>query len=304
MSIFFMMVGLPYSGKSVYAEGLREKFGAEIHSSDAIRAEILGDVQDQTNNQIVFDTLHKRVISDLSAGKNVIYDATNINYKRRIDMLNRLSKVKCQKVCIVMATPFHECEERSKHRERVVPHEVLVRMYKNFWLPYWYEGWDAIELVYPDNFEPYSVSDLFNRDGGLNSFEQDNPHHTFTVGHHCIATYGLVSDGSTELQEAALLHDIGKPFTKSFVNSKGETTEIAHYYEHQHVSAYDSLFYSNPSLNRLYIANIIQLHMRPFELERDPHSGKAQKRFKKLVGNKLYSDVMKLHAADIEAKGT
>lgn len=41
MSIFFMMVGLPYSGKSVYAEGLREKFGAEIHSSDAIRAEIL-----------------------------------------------------------------------------------------------------------------------------------------------------------------------------------------------------------------------------------------------------------------------
>lgn len=40
MPIFFMMVGLPYSGKSVYAEGLREKFGAEIHSSDAIRAEI------------------------------------------------------------------------------------------------------------------------------------------------------------------------------------------------------------------------------------------------------------------------
>lgn len=165
MSIFFMMVGLPYSGKSVYAEGLREKFGAEIHSSDAIRAEILGNVQDQTNNQIVFDTLHKRVISDLSAGKNVIYDATNINYKRRIDLLNRLSKVKCQKVCIVMATPFHECEERSKHRERVVPHEVLVRTYKNFWIPYWYEGWDVIELVYPDNFEPYSVSDLFNRDG-------------------------------------------------------------------------------------------------------------------------------------------
>ncbi len=86
MSIFFMMVGLPYSGKSVYAEGLREKFGAEIHSSDAIRAEILGNVQDQTNNQIVFDTLHKRVISDLSAGKNVIYDATNINYKRPIDL--------------------------------------------------------------------------------------------------------------------------------------------------------------------------------------------------------------------------
>ena len=53
MPIFFMMVGLPYSGKSVYAEGLREKFGAEIHSSDAIRAEILGDVQDQDRKSVV-----------------------------------------------------------------------------------------------------------------------------------------------------------------------------------------------------------------------------------------------------------
>lgn len=304
MSIFFMMVGLPYSGKSSYAEELKNSVGAEIHSSDALRCELFGNEQDQTDNPLVFSTLHKRIITDLKAGRNVIFDATNISYKRRIDTLNRLSKTGCQKVCIVMATPFAECVERGKHRERVVPYEVLERMYKSFWLPWWYEGWDAIELVYPDGFQPYSVNELFNREGGLNTFEQDNPHHAFTVGHHCIATYGLVSDGSPELQEAALLHDIGKPFTKSFVNSKGETTEVAHYYEHQHVSAYDSLFYSDPKLNRLYVANIIQHHMRPFELERDPKSAKARKRFKKLLGSKLYSDVMKLHAADIEAKGT
>ena len=43
---FIMMVGLPYSGKSYYAEKLSKEYGAVIHSSDAIRAEILGDVQD------------------------------------------------------------------------------------------------------------------------------------------------------------------------------------------------------------------------------------------------------------------
>lgn len=46
---FIMMVGLPYSGKSYYAEKLSKEYGAVVHSSDAIRAEILGDVQDQNN---------------------------------------------------------------------------------------------------------------------------------------------------------------------------------------------------------------------------------------------------------------
>lgn len=80
---FIMMVGLPYSGKSYYAEKLSKEYGAVAHSSDAIRAEILGDVQDQNNNGKVFEVLHRRVYDDLSNGKSVIYDATNINYKRR-----------------------------------------------------------------------------------------------------------------------------------------------------------------------------------------------------------------------------
>ena len=89
-----MMVGLPYSGKSCYAKKLKEEFNAVIHSSDAIREEILGDVQDQNNNGMVFDVLHRRVIEDLSNGRNVIYDATNINYKRRMDTIQRLFRAK------------------------------------------------------------------------------------------------------------------------------------------------------------------------------------------------------------------
>lgn len=70
---FIMMVGLPYSGKSYYAEKLSKEYGAVVYSSDAIRAEILGDVQDQNNNGKVFEVLHRRVYDDLSNGKSVIY---------------------------------------------------------------------------------------------------------------------------------------------------------------------------------------------------------------------------------------
>ena len=203
-----------------------------------------------------------------------------------------------------MATPFSECVERSKCRERVVPYEVLERMYKSIWIPQYYEGWDRIEIVYPDGFKTLDTKELFWGENGLAWINQDNPHHNLTVGAHCIATYANIHGGSPELYEAAMLHDIGKPFTKAFKNSKGDDTDIAHYYEHHHVSAYDSLFYISPALDVLYVAGLIQWHMRPFELERVPKSQKALEKFKRLIGEKMYNDVMVLHEADIKAKGT
>lgn len=299
--LFFMMVGLPYSGKSERALKLRHEFNAVIHSSDAIREEVLGDVQDQANNAKVFEVLHDRVKRDLLAGKNVIYDATNINYKRRKAFLDELTNIPCSKICEFMATPPKLCYSRSLHRARVVPWDVFDRMYRNIWVPYFYEGWDYIELVYPDEFTPYDASELFNGENGLNRLEHDNPHHTFSVGHHCLAAYVLVRDGSNELQEAALLHDIGKPYTKTFTNSKGEVTEVAHYYDHHNVSAYDSLFYSNPQYDRLYIANLVQWHMRPYEIKKSHNPGRTAAKFEKLIGSEMYKDVMALHAADLKA---
>lgn len=300
--ILFMMVGLPGGGKTIKAGELAKEFNAKIHSSDAIREEILGDVNCQDSNSKVFEVLHSRVMEDLSQGRNTVYDATNINYKRRHEFLQQLNKFACQKVCIFMATPFEMCVARNEQRERKVPYEVLARMYKSIWIPYYYEGWDRIEFVYPEEAFTLSVDELFNKPTtGLNWLSQDNPHHTYSIGHHCSATYGCIASSSPELQEAALLHDIGKPFTKSFINSKGELTEVAHYYEHHHVSAYDSLFYSNPKLDRLYIANVIQWHMRPFELERVPHAEKAMQKFKRLIGEKMFTDVMLLHEADKKA---
>lgn len=87
MQFFCMMTGLPGSGKSWYAEN--ELPNTVIHSSDAIRDELLGDVSDQNHQELVFQTLHDRVLSDLRAGKDVVYDATNISYKRRMGFLHQ-----------------------------------------------------------------------------------------------------------------------------------------------------------------------------------------------------------------------
>ena len=91
-----MIVGLPASGKSTYAKELSEKYNANIHSSDVIREELSGDVNNQNINSKVFQTLHSRIKEDLRNGKNCIYDATNINYKRRMAFLQELNKIPCE----------------------------------------------------------------------------------------------------------------------------------------------------------------------------------------------------------------
>lgn len=299
--LFIMMAGLPYSGKSVHANYLSEKYNAVIHSSDSIRAELFGDVQDQEHNPKVFETLHQRVRDDLSNGKNVIYDATNLSYKRRMSTLQYLSKTGCEKVCMFMATPFDEIVERSKHRDRVVPYEVLERMYKSIWIPNTYEGWDNVELVYPHDFVMDGALKLLT---SLRSIPHDNPHHSQTIGDHCISVANILYDkgASIELRVAGFLHDIGKPFTKSFLDSKGNPSEIAHYYGHHHVSAYDSLFYILfDYVDTLHVATIINWHMRPYEIEKSPNPERLCEKFKSLVGERIYNDVMTLHEADLEA---
>ena len=146
--IIFMMVGLPGSGKSYQAKLLSEQYKASIHSSDSIREELYGDPRIQDNHELVFRTLHQRVKEDLHNNKNTIYDATNINYKRRKAFLQELSNTECWKVCVFVSTPYKVCLERNKSRNAVVPEDVIKNMLEHFWVPQNYEGWDDIVIVH------------------------------------------------------------------------------------------------------------------------------------------------------------
>lgn len=297
---FTMMVGLVGSGKSTYAKQLAEETNAIICSSDAIREELCGDENSQDNNEEVFKILHSRIKKNLKNGKNVIYDATNINSKRRRAFLSELKRIQCVKKCVVMATPFEVCCNQNESRNRVVPYEVIERMYKNWNTPYWFEGWNEIEIKFPDAFEINNVIGIWISDHM--DYDQDNPHHSCTLGQHCNLVGHALKDDML-LHCAGLLHDCGKPFTKSFINSKGEETDIAHFYQHHCVGAYDSLFFKYPDeVDRLDVSVLINLHMMPYFWEKDKeHGEKTRQKYQKLWGDGLYNNVMKLHEADKNA---
>lgn len=139
--VFIMMCGLVASGKSYKAKELAKDYDATIFSSDDLREELFGDVNNQEHNQEVFIELHRRIKECLRGDKSAIMDSTNISYKRRLAFLQELKNIPCEKICVLMATPYEECLRRNAERERKVPEYAIEKMYRQFDPPYWYEGW-------------------------------------------------------------------------------------------------------------------------------------------------------------------
>lgn len=297
MNKLIMMVGLPGSGKSTIAKELSYRENAILHSSDDLREELFGDANNQEKNELIFQELHKRIHRDLSGGKSVIYDATNSSYKKRKVFFQTL-KIKCYKECYMVATPYEKCLEQNRNRSRRVPDEVIENIYKGFFIPQYFEGWDNIEIIhnYDDNFD---MAELFD---DLDTVSQDNTYHTLTIGEHCkkCMEYIKANCDYDVLEIAALMHDIGKKFTKKFEDSKGNPTDEAHFYGHQNVSAYMSLFYlKNMSKEKLLeVTKYIQWHMHPLNISTE----KARRRTINLLGDEFYKNLMLLHEADNYAK--
>lgn len=304
----YMMIGLPASGKSTIAEKISKSEGAIIVSSDEIRKELLGDINDQSKNELIFKTIEDRIKFYLANKQDVIFDATNINYKRRRGFLHGLG-MKVKKIAVLVATPYEECLIRNAKRERKVPEEVIKKMYYSFYIPQYYEGFDEIEIASNPLEWDEKVQKQYTMVNLLESMNipQDNPWHTLTVRQHCEKVQELldkdIMNHKYYMRDIGIFHDIGKVQTKSFVNSKGEITDVAHYYNHEKVSAYISVL---PILWTRYIpkedlikrANLIQWHMiLHFNWEE-----KTINRYKKMLGEKVWKELEIIHKADCEAR--
>ena len=134
-------------------------------------------------------------------------------------------------------------------------------MLKRFQAPYYDEGLDEIKIILPDSFNSLLYSDRAMQNMMI---PHDNPHHTLPVSLHCREAYEYANYNKkykdSDVILAALRHDIGKPYTKAFVDSKGNPCAVAHYYQHQCVGAWMS-YGMGCSIE---IAWLISVHMDPF----------------------------------------
>ena len=282
MSELIMTVGLPGSGKTTWA---KQQEGYTVFSSDDIREE-LGD---QAKNDKVFKTLHNKIKDALADGANCIYDATNVASKKR---RNALKEFDCKKIAVVFATPFDVIREQNEARGRSVPPEVIRKMLCSWQTPILQEGFDEIRLITePCTWDIWEIP-------------QDNQNHNRMLLNHMEVAARIVSKegGSSDVISAAAMHDIGKYWTKSFTDSLGYPTLEAHYYNHENVGAYMSLFgleYADIDKHIIKISGLITWHMRPFVWDEHPN---VKEKDRKWIGDDFIKDLEILHKADMEAK--
>ena len=257
-----VLCGVPGSGKSTYAQNkIKHDSNIVWLSSDAFREKLYGDVNCQDNPGKVFEIMQKEAVEALENGFDVIYDATSITRKARAGILNVVPK-HVQKCCVVIWAPINVCIERDATRERTVGKAVIDKMLKRFEAPFYDEGFDMIAVHVSDVH--YNKKKYYDEAIAAMMIPHDNPHHTADVIEHChLCGNGLLGEAPVPeiVIKAGYLHDIGKPYTKTFTNTKGEVTETAYYYGHQGVGAWISygFFGHNPTL-----AWLISTHMAPF----------------------------------------
>ena len=296
--ILNILCGAPGSGKSTYAKTL-ESQGYFVLSSDKIRKVFYGDENNQEHNNSVFEILYRVAVDRINDGDSVVIDATNIGVKARKKALGHFKDCKCIKVCTVICTPPLSIKINDANRKRSVGSEVIDKYLKSFEIPTREEGFDYIEFYYPQ----WGGCILANIEEDMYDFalyyEQNNPHHSHTIGIHCIlASNEYLLDSSVknkDIADALLYHDIGKLYTTTR-DAKG----ISHYYGHGNYGAYVCMCSEQFKLGKLSPESVFYInhHMEPyFWKERN----KDFEKFKNLYGEEKLNNLMIVHKYDEEA---
>ena len=127
--------------------------------------------------------------------------------------------------------------------------------------------------------------------------EQNNPHHMYTVGEHLMQTL-LHTEADKSLRIAALLHDIGKPRTKTT-----DAGGIDHFYGHAQLGekmAFDvlkRLKFDNDTITK--VRKYVQYH--DYDIEPNP---KSVRRAINKIGEAYFAQVLVLKKADALAQST
>ena len=125
------LVGIPGSGKTTFAQLLRELIPrAVVISPDQIREQLFGAEIIQGDWQKISHCISHQIGDAVSSGSSIIYDATNIKVSWRRDFLEEYSPLQLKWFCWHLSTPVKLCIHRNQNRSRNIPIDVIIQYAK------------------------------------------------------------------------------------------------------------------------------------------------------------------------------
>ena len=133
-----LLIGLPGSGKSSLAQQLvTQSQRCQLISTDAIRAQLFGDESIQGPWLLVWEQLQRQFQQAVARILQhqileAIYDATNAVQEQRRDAIALARSIGFTQITgLWLDIPLQVCLERNRTRQRRVPEEVIVQMYRS-----------------------------------------------------------------------------------------------------------------------------------------------------------------------------
>ena len=144
------LIGPSGSGKSSWAA--RHARPTEILSSDALRALVSDDANDQGSTLDAFDVLHLIAARRLAHRRLCVVDATNVEGWARTRLLDVARPHRAPTMAIVFDIPLEDCLERNAVRgDRRLPEPALRRQWSRMRasIPRLAgEGWEVIHVLH------------------------------------------------------------------------------------------------------------------------------------------------------------
>jgi protein phosphatase len=110
-----VLIGPSGAGKSTFA---RQHFlPTEILSSDACRAMVGDDPNDQAVTHDAFDVLHHVAAKRLALGRLTVIDATSVRPEDRKPLVELARRYHCLPVAVVLNLPERLCQDRNRQRD-------------------------------------------------------------------------------------------------------------------------------------------------------------------------------------------
>lgn len=134
-STCYILSGIPGSGKSTWARNFMRDHQDWIYiSRDEIRFSLLDDDDDYfAHEELVLTLYHTAIQEAVSAGKNIIVDATHVSKRPIHKTLNSIPLSKYNVVLVSFHVPLEICLARNAQRKgrACVPTETIKDMYKS-----------------------------------------------------------------------------------------------------------------------------------------------------------------------------
>lgn len=245
---FTMLVGLPGSGKTYYVESIKSRNTALLQSH--VYSEKFYHNQNR-NRKAAFKAMIKTTVKMLKRGKNVIYDATNVVLEDRLQVLQAIEGIPCEKICVIFATAVEQCVAWDALTETPASEKAIRRMMLKWCTPCLDEGWDKLVLNRTAQKSMLTVQDL--RTACEEKVAEFPGLGFLQVGTLVNLALDYV-DSEFTIQLGVLMHYVG------MLNAKQREKEDVIVYSHaSNVAAYDSLLLDVP-INPLKLSAVLSYH--------------------------------------------